>query len=80
MYLLARKSTFTTRAVSEATQGLWKPITVDTLPEKLDFKQELPSASHVLLLIESLLHSAQQAGGSVLGQVEELEEQHATWL
>lgn len=54
--------------------------TVDTLPEKLTLNKELPSASHVCIAYRVCSTVPVKAGGSVLGQVEELEEQHATWL
>ena len=51
-----------------------------TSPKNWTLNKKLPSASHVLLL-SSLLPSVRvKAGESILGQVEELEEQHAKWL
>ena len=51
-----------------------------TSPKSWTLNKKLPSASHVLLL-SSLLPSVHvKAGESVLGQVEELEEQHGKWL
>ena len=83
MYLLARKVTFTTRTVSEGYTefALEAHHTVDTLPEKLDFKQGAAISISCFTAYQALLHSVcVKAGESVLGQVEELEEQHATWL
>ena len=55
------------------------PHCLHTSPKNWTLNKKLPSASHVLLL-SSLLPSVRvKAGESVLGQVEELEEQHAKW-
>ena len=82
MYLLARKVTFTTRTVSEGYTefALEAHHTVDTLPEKLDFKQGAAISISCFTAYRVCSTVPVKAGGSVLGQVEELEEQHAKWL
>ena len=78
MYLLARKVTFTTRTVSEGYTefALEAHCTVDTLPEKLDFKQGAAISISCFTAYRVCSTVPVKAGGSVLRQAEELEEQH----